>query len=76
MAKHRGEARDVVALGPEPTLAVILEPDDAPLMEKLLMHYANAAYYGGPDGPRWRGFKMRHDQARRLAMKIRRAHRG
>lgn len=74
--KHRGEMRDVVALGPEPAVALILEPGDLPLIEAMLMEYANTLYFPGWNSHRWRGFSMRHQQARALALKVRRMRRG
>lgn len=77
MAKHKGDMRDAIALGPDPAIALILEPGDAPLIEKLLMHYANEIYFGAShDAHKWRGYKMKHWEAKRLAHRIRRVYRG
>lgn len=74
MSRHRGQFKRDAMVGPgTDALTIILKPEDARLMEKLLMHYANEAYFNsGPEAFRWRGYSMRHDEARELAAKIKR----
>lgn len=77
MSKHRGEVIDVVALGPEPAIAIIVDAKHAFLFERLLTFYARITTSGqGKDALQWRGYPLKPWQAGSLAHKIRRIRRG
>lgn len=69
MSKHKGRVRDVVALGPEPAVALIVEPADALLVANLLERYSKRAYSD------WtlRGYALKPVEAYSLARKIKSA---
>jgi hypothetical protein len=75
LAKHRGTPeREVNVIAGR--VIINLDPADLPLMERLLMDYANAIYWGGSKARTLYGYSMRYDEARSLAQKIQRVRRG